>query len=247
MNKLFNVTTFVVSIIVGCAFVILLAFISGSFFAAPRLPILAILSGFIIAGIAAGATSRQVTILEPGIGGVIVGIASFFLIQLLNLKAFLDLSSADLTLVMLNGIILTFVGAWIGEKLQSDISADQPMEKKIEWGWILCGMIIGVTISMLLASTLVVLLGVSLTILFICFLVGLLITGFLVGWRSHGVTIIEAALAGFLTVIVDIDIIVLTLVPIGRKTMGLGILIGMIVTMIGGFIGEKIQGKKQTS
>ncbi|MBI3258850.1 MAG: hypothetical protein HYZ54_05180, partial [Ignavibacteriae bacterium] len=68
--------------------------------------------------------------------------------------------------------------------------------------------------------------------------------GILVGWRSPGVTIREAALAGFLTVIIDLDAIMLTL---GSENEELSMLlmygagIGIVVALIGGFIGEKIQ------
>lgn len=238
----------VISALIGIVLVLGLSYISGSKFATPPFPIMAILSGFIVTGIIAGIISKEKTILEPGIAAIIVSIVTAFVLPGFQLKGLVDMQSASLLLVLANGVLMTFMGAWAGEYIQGeeDVKAET---SSIEWGWIICGGIIGVGVSMLLASSVVVLLGggFNLSYHLVAFIVGLLCTGTLVGWRSPGVTIREAALAGFLTVIIDLDAIMLTLGLENEELSMLlmyGAAIGIVVALVGGFIGEKIQSKK---
>lgn len=234
-----------ISALIGTVLVLGLSYISGSKFATPPFPIMAILSGFIVTGIVAGIISKEKTILEPGIAAIIVSIISAFVLPSFQLKGLMDMNQASFWLVLANGVIMTFMGAWAGEYIQGE--EDTKAEtSSIEWGWIICGGIIGVAVSMLLASSVVVLLGGGFLLSYhlVAFIVGLFCTGMLVGWRSPGITIREAALAGFLTVIIDLDAIMLTLGLENDQLQSLlmfGAAIGVVVALIGGFIGEKIQ------
>ena len=234
-----------ISALIGTVLVLGLSYISGSKFATPPFPIMAILSGFIATGIIAGIISKEKTILEPGIAAIIVSIISAFVLPSFQLKGLMDMNQASFWLVLANGVIMTFMGAWAGEYIQGE--EDTKAEtSSIEWGWIICGGIIGVAVSMLLASSVVVLLGGGFLLSYhlVAFIVGLFCTGMLVGWRSPGITIREAALAGFLTVIIDLDAIMLTLGLENEQLTSLlmfGAAIGVVVALIGGFIGEKIQ------
>ena len=234
-----------ISALIGTVLVLGLSYISGSKFATPPFPIMAILSGFIATGIIAGIISKEKTILEPGIAAIIVSIISAFVLPSFQLKGLMDMNQASFWLVLANGVIMTFMGAWAGEYIrgEEDTKAET---SSIEWGWIICGGIIGVAVSMLLASSVVVLLGGGFLLSYhlVAFIVGLFCTGMLVGWRSPGITIREAALAGFLTVIIDLDAIMLTLGLENEQLTSLlmfGAAIGVVVALIGGFIGEKIQ------
>ncbi len=245
MQRTMQYGSLAISVLIGTALVLGLATISGKSFGAPPFPIMAILSGFIVTGIIAGIVSKEKTILEPGIAAIIVSIITAFVLPTLQLKGLVDMQPASLMLVLANGVIMTFMGAWAGEYIQGeeDTKADTT---SIEWGWIICGGIIGVAVSMLLASSVVVLIGggFKLSYHIVAFIIGLFCTGILVGWRSPGVTIREAALAGFLTVIIDLDAIMLTLGLENDELNSLlmyGAAIGIVVTLIGGFIGEKIQ------
>ncbi|MBS1536246.1 MAG: hypothetical protein JST20_00695 [Bacteroidetes bacterium] len=234
-----------ISALIGTVLVLGLSYISGSKFATPPFPIMAILSGFIVTGIVAGIISKEKTILEPGIAAIIVSIISAFVLPSFQLKGLMDMNQSSFWLVLANGVIITFMGAWAGEYIQGE--EDTKAEtSSIEWGWIICGGIIGVAVSMLLASSVVVLLGGGFLLSYhlVAFIVGLFCTGMLVGWRSPGITIREAALAGFLTVIIDLDAIMLTLGLENDQLQSLlmfGAAIGVVVALIGGFIGEKIQ------
>ena len=245
MKQSMHYGSLVISVLIGTALVIGLTTISGNAFGASPFPIMAMLSGFLATGILAGIISKDNTILEPGIAAIVVSIIAAIALPNLHLKGLADLQPASFWLVLANGVIMTFIGAWAGEQIQGDHS-EKADTTTIEWGWIIGGAVVGVTLSMLLASSVVVLMGggFKLTYHLVAFVVGLLFVGFLVGWRSPGITIREAAFAGFLTVIIDLDAIMLTLGLENEELTGLlmyGAVIGIIVSLIGGFIGEKIQ------
>lgn len=247
MKQSFHFFAVVIAIIIGCIFVLGLGYISGSFYATPRLPIMAVISGFVITGIIVGWVTKQETIIEPGIASVIVAVIGYFVFRAMSLKGFVDLSISDMALVLCNGILLTFAGSWAGEQLQGTPGEKTSLSVKVEWPWIVCGTSIGLTLSIVLVSSIVVWLGADLDLLMYAFLLGLLLTGFLVGWRSPGATILESALAGFLTVILSIDIVIITFVPVPGKVKLIGIIVGLIAALIGGMIGEKVQKVKTHS
>ncbi len=243
MGKSFHLSTALLALLTGLVFVIGIGYFSGSFFATPRLPVMGVLSGFIIMGAVAALASKQRTIMEPGLAAAVVAIVSFFVLRALELKGFKALSMSDMALVMCNGFILTWVGAWVGELLQGSRAPAGEAQEYLQWSWILCGTVIGVTISLVKASFIAILLGAQFTLVMWAFIVGLFLTGLVVGWKSPGVTIREGVVAGFLTVILDIDIVALTLVPVWGKTKLLGVIIGIVVTLVGAYVGEMIQKK----
>jgi len=247
MRRTFHLSAVITAIILGSVFVLGLGIISGSFYATPRLPIMAVISGFVITGIIVGWITKEETIIEPGFSSFIVAIIGYIVFQSMELKGFLDLSRSDLALVLCNGILLTFAGAWAGEQLQGDSEEKTTLSIKVEWPWIVCGTTVGITVSVVLISSIVVWLGAHMQLLLYAFLLGLLFTGFLMGLRSPSSTLLESALAGFLTVILSIDIVIVTLVPVnGRVKLG-GVIVGLLVAMIGGYIGERVQKLKSAS
>ena len=75
---------------------------------------------------------------------------------------------------------------------------------------------------------------------------GLVLTGYVTGLKSPRITIREAAVAGFLTTVLEIDIFKITLDTdtsylSARYVFGLTAL-GLIAALIGGYLGEKKQG-----
>jgi hypothetical protein len=68
----------------------------------------------------------------------------------------------------------------------------------------------------------------------------------MVGLKSPGITIKEAGLSGFLTITILISIVRLTLVTeIEFEYIFLGLILGFIVSMLGGIAGEKLQSGKE--
>jgi hypothetical protein len=230
-----------ISAFVGSVITLFLAYISASSFSALPFPLIAVLSGFVVTGIVEGILSKGVTILEPAIGAVLVGVVLFIVLPQMHLRGFQDLDSAVLIVVLINGVVLSALGGWVGEKLQGTLDDDIPEESSIDWGWVLCGAALGTTITMLFASSLVVILGYHLSNHFLAFFFGLFIAGLIIGLRSPGIAVKEAGVAGFLAVVLNIDIVCVALGMLDIMTILGGLFLGMIVSLAGGWAGEKIQ------
>ncbi len=253
MNKAFDIKVASVSTIVGVILVLLMSWLTGNEFATPVFPFLAILSAYLISGMVSGLVSKGETIAEPGVSSILTGIITFFVIKSMGLHCFDKLGgevfNVNMILLTLNGIILTFAGAWAGEKLQGTFEKkSKTTEEFIEWGWIMAGTIFGVTVSIFLSNIIIKLFGLNLSPLFISLALGLFVTGWIIGLRSPGVTIKEAAIAGLLTAVVNLDIFKFTLDPDTTTLTSLTIFgtlaLGMIAALIGAVAGEKMQEAK---
>lgn len=235
-----------ISAIVGSVITLFLAYVSGSSFSALPFPMIALLCGFVIMGIVEGILSKGVTILEPAIGAVLVGLVLFLVLPMMNVRGFESMNSAVLVIALVNGVILSALGGWVGEKLQGTLDDDIPDEHPIDWGWVLCGAALGTTITMLISSSLVVVLGYHLLNHFLSFFGGLFAAGFIIGLRSPGLAIKEAGVAGFLAVVLNVDIISVALGILPIETILAGIVLGVICTLVGSFVGEKVQEARAT-
>ncbi len=249
MSKSLDIKSLALSVIVGIPLIIFLALLTGDV-ATPVLPFMAILGGYIFTGIIAGLVSNDETIAEPGIASILVGVVTYLILTSMSLNCFKllqgDAYVTNMILLTLNGIILTFAGAWAGEKLQGTLDNNQSKSKLIEWGWIICGAIVGVAISMLITNLIIKFFGFYLPPLLIALVVGLYVTGLIVGLKSPGVTIKEAALAGLFTTVINLDIFKFSIDPDTHFLTITGVLIsivlGLLAALAGGVSGERIQG-----
>jgi hypothetical protein len=245
------------SFLIGVAFVVLFTSMTGSLFGAPIFPLLAMSSGFILAGISYGYLSEGETVLEPALAAILVAVVSYFIIDALNFRAFSGFESGEFTYLMviayLNGLVFTFAGAWTGEKLERTYAGSG--SAALEWGWIVAGVILGFAVSLFLANLVIWLFGLfagkyaaleqqnAWVMLFVVFL-GLQATGYVCAFRSPGDTSYEAAVAGLITLILLIDVFVFTLA--GQEILGylrifLVIFVGLLASLVGGYVGERMQ------
>ncbi|MCX6146407.1 MAG: hypothetical protein NTW25_04040 [Candidatus Kapabacteria bacterium] len=248
----FSILSFIQTIVFGMVLIIGFALLIGNNYAVPTLPIIAMVSGFIICGILVGMLSKGITILEPGVGAIVISICVYFLFPELGIKAFISLSHADWLLILLNSTILTFAGAWLGEKLQNGIVGSDEIQEnsKIDWSWVFAGSILGITTSLLFVN----LEGLDMIygffafdpdIYYIPYFIVLFGVGVIVGWMSPGVTIVESAIAGFITLNYNMTIVHLTLYSFSPFYIIIGLLLGLTVTYFGGWVGEIIQSKRE--
>jgi len=248
MKQKFNYSALVASVLLGSVIVLVFSWISGNTFAAALFPTLTLLSGFIITGFIIGIITKEITILEPGLGAIIVSAIVWWLLPAFELHGFFGIWTTDWLIIFMNAIVLTFVGAWLGEKFQHGaVESANSTTPSIEWSWILAGTFLGVTCSVILVNILVLILGANPSVFYIPFFVVLLCIGLVVGWKSPGVTIKEAGIAGFLTITINYDIIRLTLYNDTEMQLSYiigGLILGFIVTWLGGWVGEKIQARK---
>jgi len=256
----FDPTAIVGSFLVGVVFVVLLTWMNGSAFAAATFPLLAMTSGFILAGVAYGYLSEGETVLEPALAAILVSVVSYFIISALDLRAFESLVNDGsyaymMVIAFLNGLMLTFAGAWAGEKLERTYSGSSA--PAMEWGWIVAGAILGVAVSLFLANLVIWLFGLfgspyaalepgnAWVLLFVVFL-GLQATGYVCAFQSPGDTSYEAAISGLITLILLIDVFVFTLqgedfIILTYTRILLVLVVGLLASLVGGYVGERMQ------
>lgn len=249
MSKKFSFTAFFISVIIGAVLLIAFSWATGPKFSNALFPSMSILAAFMVTGFLTGILSKDITISEPGIGSIVLAVIGVLVIPAMKLKGFEGVTASDWLLIMMNGIIFTFLGAWLGEKFQHGvINAPSSDSSEIDWGWIVAGTIFGIGVSLILVILLDLVFGHNPSSFIIPFIIALLLSGLVIGWKSPGVTIIEAGLAGFLTITADLNILRLTIFG-DTMSIDLGWLIGALVvgfvtSLAGGFIGEGIQKSK---
>lgn len=248
MSGKINTSTLGLSVIVSFIFIVGLGLLSSIFFATALIPSYAMIAAYILTGIIIGYYSKDVTIVEPGLGAIVASVAASLLISSFELRGLSGLWASDWVLIAMNGVILTFVGAWVGEMFQAgEVDNKGTAASKFEWEWILAGAVVGVVLSLLLVSILVLFLGYVESNYLIPFIISLFATGYIVGIKSPGVTIVESGLAGFLTITINVNIIRLTLMTeteIGAFNIIGALIVGYLVALLGGFVGEKVQASK---
>lgn len=256
----FDFRAIIGSFIIGVVFVVLFTWMNGNTLKAPIFPLLAMVSGFILAGVGYGYLSEGETVMEPALAAVLVSIAAYFIIDALGLDAFENLvDDGRFTYMMvvsfLNGLILTFAGAWAGETLQRTYAGSG--SPALAWNWIMAGTILGFAVSLFLANFVIWLFALfagpysalepsnAWVMLFVVFL-GLEATGYVCAFRSPGDTSYEAAIAGLITLVLLIDVFVFSLGGGSILTYGrmiLVLVIGLLASLVGGYIGERMQAR----
>ena len=248
MQKKLNIKVLLLSIAVGLILNVVFAYITGLKYATALFPVLEILAAFIITGMVIGFFSKGITILEPGIGAFFVSIISYFIIPFLGIDSLNNLWLSDWLIIYLNGSILTFIGAWFGELLENGTIDWEKESINLNWDWIIAGTIAGVTVSIFVVNLLRIVIGFDLSLFTIPYFAALLLSGLIIGWKSPGVTIKEAGIAGFVIIVIVIDIVRMTLLmesEIGIGYILIGGLLGIFVSIIGAWIGEKIQASRE--
>jgi len=249
------------SFVFGLFFVVTLTWMNGNAFAAPTFPLLAMMAGFVLAGMLYGRLSRGETVLEPAVAALLVAVAASVIIGALDLRSFQYLEPGAFTYLMviasLNGVVFTFLGAWAGEKLQGTYR--ETSAPSLQWGWIAAGTILGLAVSLLLVNLVIGIFGLlseplaaiqgyNAWILLLVLFAGLAATGYICAFRSPGDTAYEAVIAGFMTVMLLIDVFLIVLGGTEILTyvwLAFVIVFGLIASTIGGYVGEDVQAARR--
>ena len=200
------------------------------------------LGGFIVTGAIIGYFSPGITINEASVGGALVMV--LMLILLTITKAEIHFSKAINLLLLILGVGFSWVGGWAGEKLQGDeSSAEEKHLKKFLWKWVLVGVVIGFALNVLFVFLLSTIFPPHIfKFASTGFIVSFVVTGFIVGVKSPGVTLREPAVAGLLAVILDwvfLRFLILLSVPVMYLIVGL--IMGFMISFFGAWLGEKYQ------
>jgi hypothetical protein len=235
----------IVGVIVGLVVVGISYFLVAPTFKSAPIQALVMLSGFIITGAVVGFFSPGVTIREATVAGALVIVLMIGMLLILGEQLVQDQTKNFLGLLL--GIAMSWVGAWVGEKLQGSQGHDEHETKRMGftdliWKWVIVGVVLGFALNVVLVFVLAPIFNINLNIAFALFVVSFVITGFVVGLKSPGVTLKEPAIAGVLAVVLDwffLEYGIELAVPGGYLAFGL--ILGFLLTLFGAWLGERYQ------
>jgi hypothetical protein len=249
----FNVWAFILSVIIGSIVVIGFTWIAAMYSDGFLFQILAMMCGFVLTGVIIGLISKGYTIIEPGLGAIFIAFITYVVLSMLQgqslTDSFISMNDPDWLLILLNSIILTFLGSWLGEMLQhGEVKSEETTTPNLIWSWVLAGALMGVTLTILFAIIIVLIIGLQPAIFYVPFIVATLLAGYLNGRKSPGRTVREATISGYLIAVILFDTVRLSLYVEYEIPMELiigGLAVGLILSYIGGVLGEKAQTKSE--
>lgn len=192
----------------------------------------------ILTGILVGFGSRGETIREAGLAGLLLVVVCGILT-----KALLDTAIPVFAWLMAPFFVpaLAMLGGWAGELLQGTLEEAYD-DRAVDWPWVMVSIVIGFTLSSFAVLLGQRLLGLTTDQSLYAFAGSFLLTGWLVGFFSPGMTMVEPAIAGGLMLVVDCGFVILAFdrLPGARVTL-MGFLGGMALALLGGWLGEVTQ------
>jgi len=228
-----------VGVVVGAILVTVFVALATSQFHNPFVPTLIASLCFVITGIIVGYKSPGITIREAAVAGVILMI---FMLLVLTYGFNVTLTVGYWIFALVLGFFLSMLGAWVGEQLQGTLSTASSETTKISLPWVATGVVIGFLLNNLAVFILFALFRFGLTQLLVSLGLSFVVTGIVTGYRSPGVTIGEAAVAGIALVVVNFVFVYLGFsawLPIGYIIVAL--IVCFLLSLVGGWIGEQLQ------
>jgi hypothetical protein len=234
------------SVVAGLVLVGASYFIVAPMFHSGEVQVLIMLGGCIITGAVIGYFSPGITMNEASMGGALVMLIMYLLRLITNAE--IHFSNSLNILLLFLGIGFSWLGGWAGEKLQGDeSSAEEKQTKKFIWKWVLVGAIIAFALNVLFVFILSTLFPVHIYKLSTAgFIVSFVVMGFIVGYKSPGITLKEPAVAGILAVILDwiyLNFVITYHVP--GKFIVIGLTMGFIISLFGAWLGELYQRRQE--
>ena len=229
----------ILGVIAGLAIVGASYFIIAPTFHSDEIQALVMLVGYAVTGVIVGYFSPGVTIKEATIAGFLVLIIMVGLLYATKAE-FVENQSINLLLLML-GVAISWVGGWVGEKLQGSMG-DSAHAVGFQWKWVITGVVLGFALNVLFVFLVAPAFRIDLNVILAAFIVSFVTTGFIVGYKSPGVTLKEPAVAGLFAVAVDWGFLEFGIkLPIPSKYLVAGLAIGFLFSLFGAWLGEKYQ------
>ncbi len=234
----------IVGVVVGLAIVGVSYFVVAPTFHSAPIQVLVMLSGFIIMGAIVGYFSPGVTLKEPTIASGLVLVIMLGLLLIMGDDLVQGMQRNVMGLLL--GIGMSWMGAWVGEKLQGSEGHEEYETKRmftdIVWKWMFVAVVLGFALNVLLVFVLAPIFKIRLDVAFAAFVASFVITGFVVGLKSPGVTLKEPALAGFLAVILDWLFLEYGIeLHVEGGYLAFGLILGFFLTLFGAWLGERYQ------
>ena len=235
----------IIAAVVGIIIVGLSYYVVAPTFHSAAIQTLVMMVGFAVTGAITGYFSPGVTIREASIGGALVMI--IMLILLFGTRAEILQSQMTNFFLLLVGIGFSWVGGWAGEKLQGDGSeTGEHHAQGIQWKWVLTGVVIGFALNVILVFIGAPMVKFNLNYVLAVFLASFVITGFIVGYKSPGVTIKEPAIAGLFAVVLEWLFLEFGIqLHVAAQHLVSGLVLGFMFSLFGAWLGEKYQASME--
>ncbi len=209
------------------------------------IPLFIGLLSFVIMGIIIGYKSPGYTLKEPAIAGVFAVILT---IGVLHYVFDYNPPEGQMIAAPFIAFLLALLGGWVGEELQG--SHERAAETKkvggFEWAWVITGTVVGFILNNVFVYGLFALLRFGVAGILISLGLSFIVAGVIVGYKSPGVTIKEAALAGVLGVIINFLFIYFGFgAMLDMQFLIIGLAGGFILSFVGGWVGEEMQKRKE--
>jgi hypothetical protein len=231
--------------VIGVVLTTLLFQIMSDTFNSFYIPLFIGLLSYVVMGIIIGYKSPGYTLKEPAIGGAFAVIIT---IAILHYVFDYNPPEGQMIAAPFMAFFLALLGGWVGEELQG--SQQRAAENKtiagLEWAWVITGTVIGFILNNIFVYGLFALLRFGVAGILISLGASFIIAGIIVGYKSPGVTIKEAALAGVLGVILNFLFIYFGFgAMLDMQYLIIGLVGGFILSFVGGWIGEEMQKRKE--
>ena len=235
----------IMGIVAGTALCLSLYLMIAKTFHIDLIPTFMALLGFVVMGIVIGFKSEGYTIKEPAVGGfVTILLVAVFLTYGFGYK----FTTMEMIAAPILGLILGVIGGWVGEQIQitpEELVKELEDDKKggLQWGWILAGTVIAFIFNEFFVIGGFALLKFGVGGIVLALGASFLLAGLLVGYFSPGVTIMEAGIAGGLSVILNALFLYAFSLLMMEESMYVleGLAAGFILSLFGGWLGEKLQ------
>ena len=231
--------------IVGVVLTTLLFQIMSDTFSSFYIPLFIGLLSYVIMGIIIGYKSPGYTLKEPAIGGLF---AMIITMAILHYVFNYTPPEGQMIAAPFLAFFLALLGGWVGEELQGSQqrAAKTTTIAGLEWAWVITGTVIGFILNNIFVYGLFALLRFGVAGILISLGASFIIAGIIVGYKSPGVTIKEAALAGVLGVILNFLFIYFGFgAMLDIQYLVIGLIGGFILSFVGGWIGEEMQKRKE--
>jgi len=204
----------------------------------PAVTGLVVTLSLVLVGILVGYRSSGETIRETAIAGLILLILTGIVaVAVLNIRV----PVLVWLLSPFYAALLTMAGGWVGEMLQGTLE-EAHEDKAVDWPWVFVSVIIGFTLSAYAVFLGQALLNLSPMQNLLVFAASFLVTGWIVGFFSPGVTMVEPAIAAAGMVILDAGFVILWFDALPQfQTTLIGFGGGVVLALAGGWLGERTQ------
>jgi hypothetical protein len=230
-------------VIMGAVLIGLFMFIVDPELQRPAVSGLIVSLTFVLVGVLVGYRSRGETIREAATAGIIL-----MLIVVLIAAVLIGIPARPLVWLLgpFFGAMLALIGGYAGEMLQGTLS-EAHEDRAVDWPWVFVSVVIGFSLSTYLVFIGRALFDMSPSEGLVVFGISFFVTGWIVGYFSPGVTMVEPAIAaGGLVALHSAFIVLWFEVGPPAQTLLVALAGGMLAALAGGWLGERMQAARRS-